>query len=701
MSEQRYLILDYETRSEIELKKVGSYEYANHPTTQILCASWRVGTRKELRNQIDAKLSWNSRSALSLMPCPYDADIWSPAFKDTGSGARLAELIANPDLKIVAHNALFEQVITRFVLPRHVWCNDYVKSLPHDRWECTASFAAALALPRNLEGACAALSLPIQKDMDGRRLILKYCKPRKPSKNNPAKWFQSARDLRRIMLYCQNDVDAETMLFLTVPPLTPDERKVWLLDQQINFRGFQADRKLVKAALTHIAEETAHLNKETTRITNGKPGSTTQRDAVLKWLHGKGVFLPDLRAKTVSDAISAGLVEGEPKRLLEIRQSISKVSTKKYHAFDARSRTDGRVRDILVYHTASTGRWGGAGVQPQNFPRGTIDDTTLAADILRSSDLEFVRLVYGNPMGVLSSCLRSVITAPKGKELFCADYAAIEARVLFWVAKHSSGLKSFFENRPVYEEMASVIFNVDLTELIALVQIEDASAKLKRQVGKQAFLGCGYGMGWKKFLLTCKFFGIEVDEEIAQTAVSAYRSYHEPVVKLWGSLERAAIAAVKRKGTRFKINRTSWWVECLPGSKLEFLWCELPSGRRLAYPFPTIKYELTPWDEKRPVLYHWGVDPLTRKWVCAGTYGGKLTENVVSAISRDLMAGAMLRVAKSGYDLILTVHDEILAERQRGVSSLENFTGLMSQLPPWAEGCPVAVKGWTGPRYHK
>lgn len=672
---QRYLVLDYETRSECDLRTSGAYEYANHPTTQILCAAWRVGTREELAFDIEKKIP---------------PEIWSPAFVGSNDVRELLPLLVDPKIKIVAHNALFEQVITRFVLNRSAKTGvEFI--LPHDRWICTASMAAALALPRNLEGACAALKLPIQKDMDGRRLILKYCKPRKVTKNNKSKWHKLARDLRRIMLYCQNDVDAETLLFLTLPELSPNERTVWLLDQKINFRGFQADRELVTAALKMIAEETKNLNAETTELTNGRPGSTTQRAAVLEWLQREGVFLPDLRAKTVGDAIKENLAQGDAKRLLQIRQAVSKVSTKKYAAFDARSRTDGRVRDILVYHTASTGRWGGSGVQPQNFPRGNIADTDAAVDVLKSGDLEFVRLIFGDPMAVFSSCLRAVITAPEGKELFCADYAAIEARVLFWIAKHDSGLDGFFNERPMYEEMAAVIYNVPVDEV----------TKAQRQVGKQAFLGCGYGMGWKKFGMTCKNFGMEVDELVSQTAVKAYRNLHRPVVALWSSIEMAAIEAVARKGTKFTINRTKWWVEDLRGTSLDILWCELPSGRRLAYVGPEIRYELTPWEDKRAVLYHWGVNPLTRKWECSGTYGGRLTENVVQAVARDLMAEAMLRIEGAGYELILTVHDELLAEAPKSCGSVEQFEYLMAELPEWANGCPVRVEGWAGARYKK
>ncbi len=703
---QVYCILDYETRSEIDLKKVGAFEYANHSSTQILCVSWRVGTRAELKQQLRLQAQWEAayraQYPQGTMSNPHAAKIWSPAFPNEGDlPGELLKFLTNDSIKLVAHNALFEQVITRFVLPKMIprivmkteTKINKILFLPHDRWICTASMAAALALPRNLEGACQALSLPVQKDMTGRRLILKYCKPRKSSKTNKAKWHSKARDLRRIMQYCQTDVDAETWLFLTLPPLSEDERQVWLLDQKINFRGFKADRSLVEIALKLIAEETKNLNKETGEITSGCLSTANQRDGVLKWLHREGVFLPDLRAKTVADAIKEGLATGDNRRLLQIRQAISKTSTKKYAAFEARSRTDGRVRDILVYHTASTGRWGGAGVQPQNFPRGTIDDTAQACDVLTTGDLEFIKLVYGSPMDVLSSCLRSVICAPKGRELFCADYAAIEARVLFWIAKHTSGLKAFTEDRPMYEEMATAIYNINYIENVT---------KLQRQVGKQAFLGCGYGMGWKKFLQTCKNFGIEVDEETSQVAVNAYRSLHAPVVKLWSNFEKVAIEAVKQKGKKFSVNYTTWWVESLPGTDLDFLWCKLPSGRKLAYFGPKLKYEKTPWGDKRAVLYHWGVDPYTKKWAFAGTYGGKLTENVVQAISRDLMAKAMLGLEADKFELILTVHDEILAECQNPDEiKFSRFKELMASTPLWAKGCPVKVEGWHGERYRK
>lgn len=684
---RKYTIIDYETRSEAPLRKVGAFEYAKHPSTRVMCVGWRTGTKKELAQQLSAKKLWADQHPHEpKRNNPYRAKIWSPAF-EKNIPTELIELLKDPEIILVAHNALFEQSITRFQLKHH---------LPPERWECTASRTAALALPRALGDACLALKLPFQKDKEGHRLMMKLSKPRKPTKKDKSKWHSKVTDLLRVMDYCCDDVDAETMIHLTVPHLAENERKIWLLDQKMNCRGINVDRVMILAVLKMIEEEKTHLNKETDVMTLGELVSTTQRDGVLEWLESEGVFLPNLQAKTVKDAINEGLVEGHTKRMLEIRQAISKTSTAKYHAFEMRTRTDGRLRDFLVYHGASTGRFNSGGVQALNLPKGNLADSVQAAEIMCEGDLELIRLLYGDPMTAFSSCLRPVLKAPPGKEFFCADFPAIEARGLFWMARYDEGCAAFMNDEPMYEQMGAVIFDVDLEELKRKVKLEDPVAVSQRWVGKQTILGCGYGMGDKKFVAQCKKYGVPVTDEVAQAAVRAYRDTHWPVPKLWSNIERAAIAAVKAPGKKFKINRTAWWVEG------QFLWCELPSGRRLAYYGPEIRTELTPWKEKRPVLYHWGIHPYTRKWVIGGTYGGRLVENVVQAVCRDLLAEAMLRVEGAGYDVNLPVHDEILAERVMGEGKLEEFLGLMSALPKWAEGFPLKkVGGWKGPRYRK
>lgn len=667
--EQIYCILDYETYSEADLKKAGAFEYSVHPTTEILCAAWRIGTREGLAT---AK-----------------TEAWAPTDDSYGNLGTLFQALMNPSVILLAHNAYFEQVITRNVFAtKYMYSKKKeLQSIPSARWVCTASLAAALALPRNLAGAAEALKLPVQKDMEGNRLIMKWCKPKKPTLKNPSTRCDDAAEFKRIIEYCKTDIGAEVGVFLATPSLTAKERAVWILDQKINLRGFLVDRPLVEKILRMIEIETTELNRKTTDLTFGMPKSANQRAGILAWLEDEGVYLPDLRRKTVEDALQSGEVQGRVKQMLELRLATSKTSTAKYQAFEMRSRHDSRLRDNLVYHTASTGRWGGAGVQPQNFPRGTIKDSVLACSVLADEDLEFVRACYGDPMSAFSSCLRGMIVTPQGKTLDVADYAAIEARVLFWVAKHEAGLQAFRDGRDLYREQATSIFGVTMEQVNSY----------QRFVGKSVILGAGYSMGWEKFMDSCKQQGQVVSEDLAKAAIAAYRTVHKPVVNLWNSIERAAVTATQNPGKKYTINRTAWFMH------RDFLFCELPSGRRLAYHRPRVAFEQTPWGDRRPVLYHWGVAPLSRKWVEAKTYGGRLTENVVQAIARDLMAEAMLRIeAKGPWEIVLSVHDELVAERNLGSSATnDDFCKLMAALPDWAEGLPVKVEGWAGTRYRK
>jgi len=691
---QLFVVVDYETRSEADLKAIGGYEYSTHSSTEVMCVAWRVGTKETLRTT--------------------PTYVWSPLLGDDIDAYKMLDkLIAdllNPGHMLVAHNAFFEQVITRNVLSRYIdgvktphRCDRAIRNIDHDRWICTAARAAALALPRNLEGACLALNLPIQKDMDGRRLLLKMCKPRKPTKNNPAKWHDTPADVARLIEYCRTDIAAEVEVFLNTPPLNETERAVWALDQKINFRGVFIDRHLVAETLKMIEVESTNMSEELTRITRGAVDKVTQRDRLLRYLHSLGARLPDLTAETVRDAIKSGEYAGDVLRLLEIKRDFGKTSTAKYSAFWFRSATDKRVRDSLLYHGASTGRWAGSGVQFQNLPRGSIKNTDLSCKLVKEGDLDAVKMVYGNAMDVFSSNIRGCVIATPGKELFCADYAAIEARVLFWVAEYDAGCKMFAEGIDLYKDMASKIYAVPFAEVTSK----------QRQLGKAAILGCGYGMGAVKFAETVASQGIALEGELvkvmtpkgiqmapqlAVTIVEAYRSTHELVPSLWKKLESAAKFAINNPGKVVKICHTKWFV------KNHFLWCELPSGRRLAYYKPKIvvttekkKGEL--W--KKESIEHYGLNNTTEQWEPQRTWGGTLTENVVQAIARDFMADAMLRIEASGYEVILSIHDELVAERKVGEGNLKEYEELMSTVPPWGNGCPIKVEGWSAKRYRK
>lgn len=301
--------------------------------------------------------------------------------------------------------------------------------------------------------------------------------------------------------------------------------------------------------------------------------------------------------------------------------------------------------------------------------------------------LEQIRLLYASPMDMFSSIIRSVIIPTDGYIFDVADYAAIEARVVSWIADDLPGLKAYRENQPVYEMLAAKIFGIDNVQYVT---------KDQRFVGKQASLGCIYGLGAVKFIEMCKGYGKVIPLPIAQTAIDTFRSSHPDIPQLWKNLEKAAIYAIKNPGKKVKTNKTIWWVE---GS---FLWCQLPSSRRIAYASPSVRFQMNRFGFKSDQIYHWGVHPKTKQWSEQATWGGTLTENVVQGTARDLMARAMLRLTKEGWRIVLTVHDELIGERLLE-SDLTNkmFCDLMAELPPWAEGCPVAVAGFETMRYRK
>ena len=652
-----YCVLDYESFSEVDLEDVGAWEYSKHPSTEIIVACWRIGTREELKK------------------APVEK--WCPQL-NLGSPKRLIDICRDRRAYKIAQNSGFDRLITNHVLGVETSIGEWIDS---------ASLSAAHALPRDLERACTVLKLPHQKNPDGKALIRKFCWPRKPTKKDPSVRYFNKEEMLRFVEYCADDVKAATELFLTLPPLSPTEREVWKLNQRINTRGVACDRKLVKCALKMIAEEAIELDSEMEAITDGEIKSGRQVKAVREWLERDGVLLPNLAKQTIADAVESGLVTGKAKRILEIRQAISKTSTAKYVAFDRRSKTDGRVRDLQFYHGASTGREAGTGLQPHNFPRPTLEDLETATEAIRSGDRAWVKALAGDVMEALSSCVRGGFVATPGFEIFSADFNAIEARKVMWLAEDYDGLEAFASGADQYVDQAVDVYHK------APEDITDE----ERQVGKAIFLGSGFGMGPPKFVTQCKEkFGLIVPMDIAIRGINSYRRKHPKVKNLWYAYERAAISAVQT-GRPARAGRCIYFMsECK-----RFLYCQLPSGRKIAYVYPDIKYEPTPWGEKRPKLYRWYVDGITKQWVRGHTYGGELTENNTQASSRDVMMESQLRVEKVGYIPLFNVHDECNTEREKGRGSLKEFETLMSRLPSWCPDLPVRVKGWCGERYKK
>jgi DNA polymerase bacteriophage-type len=672
------LLIDFETRSRADLPSVGQHIYARHESTEVICIGWKVIGEKE--------------NNIVTMPQVY-LDDGTDDFKYAVKHSRY----------VIAHNAAFEQAIWKHTLLTTTNLGAALPPLPVEKWVCTLSLASIMGLPRGLEKAANALGLDVKKDMEGRKLLLQMCKPRRPIQNigKWLEWIESDDALKRLYEYCRTDLEVEEKLYMKLTPYKPftrHERSLWCLDQSINQRGFAIDLPLVKRTLELIKHEESELTSDLQKKTFGWVKTSKQVKNMRDFLKDQGLDLPDLQKKTVNDAVATiekqGIKNNNVIDVLKIRQSLSMSSTSKYESFlDRVDPLDGRVRDNLLFHGASTGRWTGTGVQPQNFPRGNVKITKDTIEDLKHESIEMLRLLYGRPMELFSSSLRGMITASEGHELFCADFASIEARVLLWVAGDVQGLKEYEQGLDTYITMASTIFKKPAGEILKEYQSEGFSTD--RQLGKKVILACGYQMGVKKFIQSCKDEGLDVPESVATIAHAAFKEKYPLVPKVWFNYERAAILAVQNKGKKVTINKVSWYVQG------DFLFAELPSGRRLAYYGPELRNEPTPWGDERPKLYVWTVDSKTKQWVERAVYGGLLTENIVQAISRDCMAEAMVRCESHGYKCLITVHDENLTEREIGQGSLDEFKKLMSKRPTWGQDIPLKVSAWSGFRYKK
>lgn len=664
-------VLDFETRSKVPLEKSGAIEYARHESTSIFCLGYQI-------NDAKPKLWIPERAA---MP----DDLW--------------ECIQHGVL--VAHNAAFERAVTRYTLTRYPCLTkrqrEILWSLPASRWRCLAAKAAMSALPRKLEGAAIAMELPTKKDAHGHKLIKKYSKPRRPSKHNPSPWWTNRDDLRDIYRYCITDVKAEVELDNALPDLSDFEQQVWELDQKINDRGVLIDIPTVKTVLRLVNEETANITREVQKLSRGEVEGPGQVARMLKWLNARGAKMANLQAPTIRDRLLGDDLRPEVRRMLEYRQNGSKTSTAKYHAMLMAVGADHRARELLLYCGAiPTARWAGKRVQPQNFPRPTVKgfNSDEAIELIKKGSLELIRQRYGKTkvMDVLVSAIRGMLIASPGKELYCADFAAVEARIAFWVAEHEEGIKAFEEKRKLYEEMAAETFGCDLKWLLT----PEGKDSIERFVGKESVLGCQYGLGWSKFLRNCHQKGVkQVTPDMAKKAVYTYRKVHHPIPEFWAKIEHACIQAVLNPGKRYRVTKVVVY------TSEKWLCIKLPSGRRLRYFKPRITQKQLASGKMVPEIRYWTVDSYTRQWVETSIWGGVFTNHIVQGISRDLMVNGVINIESAGYEFLISVHDEGLSEREKGLGSVEHYVKLMTKLPSWAEGAPITAEGWCGPRYKK
>lgn len=648
--DRRRLLIDLETYSSADISKTGVYKYVESPDFEILLLAY----------------AWDDEPVRVLDLTAPDGDL------DELSATYAA--ITNPDVVKVAHNSAFERACLS------EWLG---QDLPPEEWEDTMILAAMNGLPMSLDAAGAALRLKDQKIKEGTSLISYFCRPCRPTIANggrtrnlpdhaPDKW-------ERFVEYCRRDVEVEQAIYYRLRgyPVTAFERHVWALDARINERGVLIDTELAEAAIAVDEAFTTDHAAEMQRLTGlDNPNSVAQ---LKDWLAGVGLEVDSLDKAAVQDLRGAA-TDPTTRRVLELRQLLGKTSTKKYQAMLAAACTDNRVRGIMQYYGAGrTGRWAGRIVQPQNLPQNHLDHIEAVREIVRARDLESLEMIYNNVPDVLSQLIRTALIAKAGHTLLVADYSAIEARVIAYLAGEKWRMDVFARGGDIYCSSASAMFKVP-------VEKHGVNGHL-RQKGKIAELACGYGGG----VAALKAFGADkmgLTEDEMQHIVTQWRQASPTIPRFWRATEQAAKLALGTPGRAMTIPSCGIKYR----SDADALRCILPSGRVLSY-----------WGARLDTdgsICFMGQNQTTRKWEKTSTWGGKLVENIVQAYARDCLATAMVRLDAAGYQIIFHVHDEIIAEAPQG-SRWEDMAEIMGRPISWAPGLLLTADGYDTPFYKK
>lgn len=649
-SKRRRLLIDLETYSSADISKTGVFKYVEAPDFEILLLAY----------------AWDDEPVRVI-------DLTAPDGDPDELGAVYAA-IKDPNVVKVAHNSAFE----RACLSR--WLG---RDLPPEEWEDTMVLAAMNGLPMSLDAAGAALHLENQKIKEGTSLISYFCKPCRATIANGGRTRnlpEHALDKwERFKAYCQRDVEVEQAIYFRLRsyPVTDFERRVWALDARINERGVLVDTELAEAAIAVDEAFTADHSAELQRLTGlDNPNSVAQ---LKDWLSGVGLEADSLNKAAVKDLRDTA-TDPTTRRVLELRQLLGKTSTKKYQAMLAAACQDYRVRGIMQYYGAGrTGRWAGRIVQPQNLPQNHLDSIDTVREIVRERDLETLEMLYDNVPDVLSQLIRTALIAKTGHTLLVADYSAIEARVIAYLAGEQWRKDVFAKGGDIYCSSASAMFQ-------APVEKHGINGHL-RQKGKIAELACGYGGG----VAALKAFGADrmgLTEEEMQDIVTQWRLASPAIPRFWREAEQAAKRALSRPGTL----RTIPCCGIQYRADADALRCILPSGRVLSY-----------WGARLDTdgsICFMGQNQTTRKWEKTATWGGKLVENIVQAYARDCLATAMVRLAEAGYHIIFHVHDEIICEEPKG-RRWEDMAAIMSRPIDWAPGLILTADGYETPFYKK
>ena len=664
-AERRFLWLDTETFSSVDLKAAGAFAYMEAPDFEVLLLPY----------------AWDEEPVRVL-------DLTNPADRE-----ELPDIIAglqDPNVIKVAHNSAFE---------RGAYRRQFGFYQPPEEWVDTMILCAMNGLPLSLDAAGAALRLPVQKRKDGTSLISYFCKPCKPTKANgqrtrnlpehaPEKW-------ERFKLYARDDVEVERLIYKRLARFQVPawERRIWALDARINERGVRVDLDLAQAAVEVDGAYTAECKAEMQRLTGlANPNSVQQLKG---WLSDRGLDTDSLDKEAVGNLLKRAK-DPTTVRVLQLRQLLGKTSIKKYETMLRAACADERVRGLTQYYGAArTGRWAGRLVQLQNLPQNHLEAIGTVRELLRQRDLEVLKMIYGNVADIMSQLIRTALIAKPGHTFLVADFSAIEARVVAYLAREQWRMDVFAAGGDIYCSSASQMFKVP-------VEKHGVNAHL-RQKGKVAELACGYGGG----VGALKAFGADkmgLSDAEMQEIVNQWRAASPTIPRFWKAAEAAAKSALANPGKTYNVPGLGAPVKYRKDA--DALRCMLPSGRVLSY----WGAQLT--DDGSIIYMGQGAGKKAKQdpeaedgsgagtWTRQETWGGKLVENIVQAFARDCLAVCMDRLDAAGFQICFHVHDEVVAEAPEG-SRWEDMAAIMGQPIDWAPGLLLRADGYDTPFYMK
>jgi DNA polymerase len=688
------LFYDAETRSRINLKKSGAWRYMEDSSTDVYVVCWAIGE--------DPVQAW-----FPGQPVPQ-------AILDHAAAGKYFS----------AHNVGFEYPLTNWLLaPRYGWPKLTISQM-HD----TAAEAAAMGLPRALEEVGQALGLKVRKDKEGHALMMRMARPRRIEYEKCGDcegtgryrddtcwfcedgflktpvWWEDQERIDRLTRYCAIDVEVAREVFKRVRRLPDDERRVWELDQAINERGVKVDIGLARALEDTVESCKMDLDDRMWRITGSVVPKCSNAAALVRWLQNNGIETDSCAKPVVTSLLMDRRVSKDVKTALELRRTAGKSSTAKLAVMQYAACADNRLRGMFRYHGAQTGRWAGSLVQLHNLVRKSPPGPlTLAVETVLNYGYDGIKLLYGDPMGFSSSMLRPCLIAGKDEEMYTADLAQIEARMIAALAGEQDVLDVFERGEDVYCHAATGIFGREITK----------RNDQERQVGKVSTLALGFQGGPVAFSAMAKNYNLDIasahdtvlavaDPYQVERARLGWKSYHgdmsekayltadlikqawrlanPAIVQFWYDLESAALKAVL---TRRPVRVGALVFQAVPLAGQDYLWMRLPNGRLICYTRPEVRTVTTPWKTSKDTVFAWTTHSRTKKWTERTLYGGLLAENATQAASRDVLVEAVLRLDAAGYDIVGHVHDEVILTTKRGTGSADEIRDLMTRRSPW------------------